>query len=1227
MSQRKSLALDPSQLQFWMIFKYADSFDVLLMIIGIFGTIGDGVSNSVLLVIASKAIHAFGSFSNGSFNAVDAEDFMDKISTYILFMVYAAIGLGVCSYLEGFCWMRTGDRQAARIRYKYLQAILQQDVGFFDTCNASTAEVINSVSADVLVVQDLISQKVPHFIMHMASFLGGYAVAFMLVWQLGIITLVLSPVLIVPGLIYGRRLARLAMRLKTVNLKASTIAEQALSSIRTVFSYVGEKRTMVSFSAALDNTVQVGLKQGSIQGLSSGSCGFAFAIWAVVSWYGSKLVMYDGVQGGKVVAVGLSTTLGGVSLGLALPDLKFYADARVVVQRIFRIIEHVPSINSGETSNCSLQDVHGNLEMRNVMFAYPARPDTIILKNLSLMIPEGKTVALVGGSGSGKSTIIALLERFYDPLAGEVLLDGFNLRTLNLKWLRMQIGLVSQEPALFSTTIMENIAYGKDNSTMEEIIAASISANAHEFIMKLPDGYNTMVGEHGIQVSGGQKQRIAIARAMLRNPAIFLLDEATSALDAQSEFAVQEALESASKGRTTVVVAHRLSTICSSDLIAVVENGAIVESGKHDDLLSQHGAYSRLVRLREMAYQDGKHSPRRALIERGTRVFGNSASSKSSVAIENENNSLERDTPSLGRLLALNKQEWRYGILGSIGAIGFGIVHPTYAFFLGNTIGVLYYRDHLRLKERIAINSSIFAVLAGLSFLVNYLQHYNFAAMGELLTNRIRKQLLQKILTFEIGWFDQDENSSAKVCSRLATEANMVRSLVADRISLSLQTAAAICTACTVGLVVSWRMAIAVIAIQPFIMVCYYTKSILLKTCQLTTLKAQGQVSQIAAEVVSNYKTIAAFSSQDRILSHVRRLEEGPRRVAIRNAHVAGFGYGAAQCMLFCSWAFDYWYGSKLLSKGQILTGSMFQTFFILVSQGRVIAEAASMTSDLTKGAGAVASLFRILDRNTEICSDNQKAGKVDTVDGHVELHEVDFSYPSRRDTLVLKKFSLKIHAGSSVALVGHSGSGKSTVISLIERFYDPVTGCVKIDGRDIRTLHLKTLRQHIALVSQEPPLFSGTISENIGYGRENATEAEIYEAAKAANAHDFICSMKNGYNTLTGERGVQLSGGQKQRIAIARAILKCPSILLLDEATSALDAQSEQLIQDSLHKLMVGRTTLIVAHRLTTIQCVASIAVIQDGRIVEQGGHTELMSKGEGVYFSLVKLQVQALT
>ncbi|KAK7381342.1 hypothetical protein VNO78_33967 [Psophocarpus tetragonolobus] len=1221
------------------IFMHADGLDWFLMIFGLIGAIGDGLGTPLVLFITSKIMNNIGDFSSNI-----GTTFIHNINQNAVVLLYLAGGSFVACFLEGYCWTRTGERQAARMRVRYLKAVLRQEVAYFDLHVTSTSEVITSVSNDSLVIQDVLGEKVPNFVMNASMFVGSYIVAFAVLWRLALVGFPFVALLVIPGFMYGRTLMGLASKIREEFNKAGTIAEQAISSIRTVYSFVGESKTIDAFSEALQGSVELGLRQGLAKGLAIGSNGVVFAIWAFISYYGSRLVMYHGAQGGTVFAVGAAIALGGLALGAGLSNVKYFSEASTAGERIMEVIKRVPKIDSDNMSGEILENVSGEVEFEHVNFVYPSRPESIILNDFCLRIPAGKTVALVGGSGSGKSTVISLLQRFYDPIEGEIRLDGVSINKLQLKWLRSQMGLVSQEPALFATSIKENILFGREDATEEEVVEAAKASNSHHFISQLPQGYHTQVGERGVQMSGGQKQRIAIARAIIKKPRILLLDEATSALDSESERVVQEALDKAAVGRTTIIIAHRLSTIRNADIIAVVQSGKIMEMGSHHELIqNENGLYTSLVRLQQASNEKEEtpfHPPPPSSISnkdiqntdsRRLSIVSQSSSVNSMPRVVCEDNVIEEvvedkklSLPSFRRLLAMNLPEWKQACLGCLNAVLFGAIQPVYAFAMGSVISVYFLQDHDEIKKKTMIYSLCFLGLAVFSLVVNILQHYNFAYMGEYLTKRVRERMLSKILTFEVGWFDQDENSTGAVCSRLAKEANVVRSLVGDRMALVVQTISAVVIAFTMGLIIAWRLAIVMIAVQPIIIACFYTRRVLLKSMSSKAIEAQDESSKIAAEAVSNLRTITAFSSQDRILKMLEKAQEGPCRESIRQSWFAGIGLACSQSLTFCTWALDFWYGGKLVFHGYINAKALFETFMILVSTGRVIADAGSMTNDLAKGADAVGSVFAILDGYTKIEPDDIDGNKPEKITGKIELLDVHFAYPARPNVMIFEGFSIKIDAGKSTALVGQSGSGKSTIIGLIERFYDPLKGILTIDGRDIKSYHLRSLRKHIALVSQEPTLFGGTIRENIAYGASNKVdETEIIEAARAANAHDFIASLKDGYDTWCGDRGVQLSGGQKQRIAIARAILKNPEVLLLDEATSALDSQSEKLVQDALERVMVGRTSVVVAHRLSTIQNCDLIAVLDKGKVVEKGTHSSLLTEGpSGAYYSLVSLQ-----
>ncbi|XP_051141012.1 ABC transporter B family member 19-like [Andrographis paniculata] len=1229
-------------LPFHQLFSFADKYDYALMISGSLGAVVHGSSMPVFFLLFGQMVNGFGK------NQMDLDKMTHEVAKYALYFVY--LGLVVCfsSYAEIACWMYTGERQAGALRKKYLEAVLQQDVGFFDT-DARTGDIVFSVSTDTLLVQDAISEKVGNFIHYLSTFLAGLVVGFVSAWKLALLSVAVIPGIAFAGGLYAYTLTGLTSKSRESYANAGIIAEQSIAQVRTVYSYVGEAKALGAYSDMIQNTLKLGYKAGMAKGLGLGcTYGIACMSWALVFWYAGVFIRNGQTDGGKAFTAIFSAIVGGMSLGQSFSNLGAFSKGKAAGYKLMEIIKQKPKIGQDALSESQCpSEVDGNIEFKNVTFSYPSRPDVFILRDFSIFFPAGKTVAVVGGSGSGKSTVVSLIERFYDPNQGEILLDNVNIKMLQLRWLRNQIGLVNQEPALFATTILENILYGKPDATTAEVEAAASAANAHSFVTLLPNGYGTQVGEKGVQLSGGQKQRIAIARAMLKDPKILLLDEATSALDAGSESIVQEALDRLMVGRTTVVIAHRLSTIRNVDSIAVMQQGQVVETGTHDELIDKaSGAYASLIRFQEMAGKGDYSNPstRRTRSSRLSHSLSTKSLSLRSGSLRNLSYSYstgadgriemvssaetDRKNPAPAgyfcRLLKLNAPEWPYSIMGAVGSVLSGFIGPTFAIVMGNMIDVFYYQNPVAMERKtkeyvfIYVGAGVYAVVAYL------IQHYFFSIMGENLTTRVRRMMLAAILRNEVGWFDEEENNSSLLAARLATDAADVKSAIAERISVVLQNMTSLLTSFIVAFVIEWRVSLLILGTFPLLVLANFAQQLSLKGFSGDTATAHAKTSMIAGEGVSNIRTVAAFNAQEKILFLFCQQLRIPQRRSLHRSLCSGILFGLSQLALYASEALILWYGAHLVGKGISTFSKVIKVFVVLVITANSVAETVSLAPEIVRGGEAVGSVFSILDRCTRIDPDDPEAEPVESIRGEIELRHVNFAYPSRPDVAVFKDLSLRIRAGQSQALVGASGSGKSTVIALIERFYDPTGGKVMVDGKDVRRLNLKSLRLKIGLVQQEPALFAATIFDNIAYGRDGASEAEVIKAATAANAHAFISALPEGYKTPVGERGVQLSGGQKQRIAIARAVLKDPTILLLDEATSALDAESECVLQEALERVMHGRTTVVVAHRLSTIRGVDSIAVVQDGRIVEHGSHGELARRPEGAYRRLLQVQVQ---
>ncbi|VYS45656.1 unnamed protein product [Arabidopsis thaliana] len=1195
---------------FLKLFSFADFYDCVLMALGSIGACIHGASVPVFFIFFGKLINIIG------LAYLFPQEASHKVAKYSLDFVYLSVVILFSSWLEVACWMHTGERQAAKIRKAYLRSMLSQDISLFDT-EISTGEVISAITSEILVVQDAISEKVGNFMHFISRFIAGFAIGFASVWQISLVTLSIVPFIALAGGIYAFVSSGLIVRVRKSYVKANEIAEEVIGNVRTVQAFTGEEKAVSSYQGALRNTYNYGRKAGLAKGLGLGSLHFVlFLSWALLIWF-TSIVVHKGIaNGGESFTTMLNVVIAGLSLGQAAPDISTFMRASAAAYPIFQMIER----NTEDKTGRKLGNVNGDILFKDVTFTYPSRPDVVIFDKLNFVIPAGKVVALVGGSGSGKSTMISLIERFYEPTDGAVMLDGNDIRYLDLKWLRGHIGLVNQEPDLFATTIRENIMYGKDDATSEEITNAAKLSEAISFINNLPEGFETQVGERGIQLSGGQKQRISISRAIVKNPSILLLDEATSALDAESEKIVQEALDRVMVGRTTVVVAHRLSTVRNADIIAVVGGGKIIESGSHDELISNpDGAYSSLLRIQEAASPNLNHTPSLPVSTKPLPELPITETTSSIHQSVNQPDTTKQAKVTVGRLYSMIRPDWKYGLCGTLGSFIAGSQMPLFALGIAQAL-VSYYMDWETTQNEVKRISILFCCGSVITVIVHTIEHTTFGIMGERLTLRVRQKMFSAILRNEIGWFDKVDNTSSMLASRLESDATLLRTIVVDRSTILLENLGLVVTAFIISFILNWRLTLVVLATYPLIISGHISEKIFMQGYGGNLSKAYLKANMLAGESISNIRTVVAFCAEEKVLDLYSKELLEPSERSFRRGQMAGILYGVSQFFIFSSYGLALWYGSILMEKGLSSFESVMKTFMVLIVTALVMGEVLALAPDLLKGNQMVVSVFELLDRRTQVVGDTGE--ELSNVEGTIELKGVHFSYPSRPDVTIFSDFNLLVPSGKSMALVGQSGSGKSSVLSLVLRFYDPTAGIIMIDGQDIKKLKLKSLRRHIGLVQQEPALFATTIYENILYGKEGASESEVMEAAKLANAHSFISSLPEGYSTKVGERGIQMSGGQRQRIAIARAVLKNPEILLLDEATSALDVESERVVQQALDRLMRDRTTVVVAHRLSTIKNSDMISVIQDGKIIEQGSHNILVENKNGPYSKLISLQ-----
>ncbi|XP_057484704.1 ABC transporter B family member 20-like isoform X2 [Actinidia eriantha] len=1124
----------------------------------------------------------------------------------------------------------------------------------------------------------------------------------------------------------------------------STLADPAVTYIRTLYALRNETLAKNSYATSLQATLRYGISISLVQGLGLGfTHGLAICSCALQLWVGRFLVTHGRAHGGEIITALFAVILSGLGLNQAATNFYSFEQGRIAAYRLFEMISRSSSpVNHDGTT---LPSVQGNIEFRNVYFSYLSRPEIPILSGFYLTVPAKKAVALVGRKGSGKTSIIPLMERFYDPTLGEVLLDGENIKNLKLEWLRSQIGLVTQEPALLSLSIRDNIAYGRPDAMLDQIEEAAKIAHAHTFISSLEKGYETQVGRAGLALTEEQKIKLSVARAVLSNPSILLLDEVTGGLDFEAERSVQEALDLLMLGRSTIIIARRLSLIRNADYIAVMEEGHLVEMGTHDELITLDGLYAELLKCEEAAklprrmplrnYKEtavfqiekdssashslqepsspkmmkspsiqrvsGLHvfrpadvafssqeSPRvpnqppEQMVETGVAldvsdkgpsirrqdsfgrrlpelpkidVSGNKQISNASdpespvsrlltsdprnershsqtfsrphglsddvpMNIKEAGGAQHRKEPSFWRLAELSLAEWLYAVLGSTGAAIFGSFNPLLAYVIALVVTTYYNKEDHHLRQEVNKWCLIITCMGIVTVVANFLQHYYFGIIGEKMTKRVRIMMFSAMMRNEVGWFDEEENSADTLSMHLANDATFVRAAFSNRLSIFIQDSAAVVVAVLIGMFLHWRLALVALATLPILTVSAVAQKLWLAGFSKGIQEMHRKASLVLEDAVRNIYTVVAFCADNKVMELYRLQLEKIFKRSFLHGMAMGFGFGFSQFLLFACNALLLWYTTYAVKNYYMDLPTALKEYMVFSFATFALVEPFGLAPYILKRRKSLISIFEIIDRVPKIDPDDHLALKPPNVYGSIELKNVDFSYPTRPEMLIFRNFSLKVNGGQTVAVVGVSGSGKSTIISLIERFYDPVAGQVLLDGRDLKLFNLRWLRSHMGLVQQEPIIFPTTIRENIIYAMHNASEVEMKEAARIANAHHFISSLPHGYDTHVGMRGVDLTPGQKQRIAIARVVLKNAPILLLDEASSSIESESSRVVQEALDTLIMGnKTTILIAHRAAMMRHVDNIVVLNGGRIVEEGAHNALMAKN-GLYVRLMQ-------
>ncbi|CAF0793637.1 unnamed protein product [Rotaria sordida] len=1243
------------------IYKFTDALDIFLLIIGTIGSFASGACFPLILYVYQQVTDALVNYGklqyiqqmnfqnrsqlsceNGGFSIPDnTTSPIQAIQNVVKWYVLLGF-LSILFYTIGFtAYMVSAERQIRRIRFRLFRNILYQDMSYFDILGGK-GKLTNMLTDDLLKIKDGMGDKMADFLSLLARMIGCMVFALVKGWKLTLVILAVAPLVITAFNLTIKFTVKYTKKQIHAYGKANNIVQEVLIAIRTVTAFNGQKKEYERYANSLSDVPIIGIKKGIVQGLCQIFSNIATGIvFTAALWYGQYLIKTEcqTYSAGKLVVIFIACLNTTWCLNQIVPSLEKFADATASGSCIFETIARQSKIDASKVDEGEKRaSFNGEITLENVRFTYPARPKQPILQNINLTIPSGKTVALVGHSGCGKSTVLSLITRMYDPDHGQVLLDGEDIRKLNIEWLRSQIGYVGQEPVLFSGTIQDNIRLGKPDATEIEIDEAAKMANAHEFILDLPEKYKTSAKG---MLSGGQKQRIAIARAIISNPKILLLDEATSALDTRSEKIVQNALNKASIGRTTIIIAHRLTTIQDADLILVFDKGSIVEQGTHRELLQiENGIYRSLV-----AHSDQDEEDVEDVEDEHENVLGPKLSRNSSIKLLGQMSSLEAEetssnekeenikhscchSPFFIKLLKLNSPEKFYLFIGCICSLIFGGVEPAVGLVYSIIYGLL---ANPNLDEQSIRTRNLSLIIFGIYVfggIVQFLSTITFTKSGEALTLRMRLRTFEAMLRQEMGWFDEEKNSVGSLVTRLSSDTAALKGLTGVRLNAFVSSLGTTIFALIVAFMAGWKLTLVVLCFTPLLIFSGYlqgqTQS---KAGQSKTAKSFAEEGgRYAVEAIQDIRTVATLNQEKFFIKKYEEAFYQDFKKRMCKIPIQALGKAIANSFLYFIHVTAFSYGASLVESGQMGFAEVFRVFIVINFASMSVGRSTSVMPDYNIAKAAAQRILALHNRQSTVDPYNENGLKLDDFQGNIEFHNIGFSYPTRKNRRVLRNFNLKCLQGQTTALIGSSGCGKSTTISLLLRFYDSINGKIFLDNHDIKALNINWLRSIIGFVQQEPILFDRTIAENIAYGIQDRQVSleEIQEAATQANIHQEIIQFPQGYETNCGNVGnSQLSGGQKQRIAIARALLRKPKILLLDEATSALDYRSEGIVQEAIDNVRKGRTCLTIAHRLTTIQNSEKIVVVDRGRIREEGQHEDLLRQ-KGLYYKLQRATEQ---